>query len=123
MVKLTIASIEEKHGTRGAYWRLDTTQGWLSCFDKDLAAIFKDSIGVELDVEIKEKGNFKNAVGLATYPLVKPKQPESKAIVRKASDKDAMMCTSYVKDLVISGKSVEDAIKIIKQAKEAFSNE
>lgn len=126
-----------KHPTR-----FKTSEGWMSAFDTDLCKTLKEHVGTGIAVElnITEKGNFKNIMGILGYEentgeVTKIGKPADNKTFKKApsfsgDDKFTTMYVSYAKDLFINlndGKTaltekaiMDKAIAVIKQAKEAF---
>jgi len=137
-VNLKIEDFEDKKAQSGKrYTRFKTDQGWMSVFEKDLIEKLKDlegqyvSVGVAVD---KEKG-FKNIRAL--YGVTEEKiEEQTKEPVKKpqGSFGQVTMYTSYCKDVYIaleegqqnieikqaSTNLMKEAIKLVKQAREAF---
>ena len=60
---LEILEFEDKKTQAGkAYVRFKTSQGWISCFDKESCDELKKLCPGFADVELKQVGNFKNIV-------------------------------------------------------------
>ena len=120
---LSILDFEDKKTIAGArYTRFKTEDGWLSCFDTKTCDMLKNLESAS--VEIKESGDFKNIAkcyGSADGEVEAPIKTERPGEPVKSKNNFSTMYVSYVKDLVVAGKSVEEAIKVIKQAQEAFS--
>ena len=121
---ITVRSISSKTSKAGKeYWAIDTAQeGTITCFEKALVEDLK--VGNRYSVGIAQKDNWKNLrsiVGEVEGQINnKPEKVEGDKFVEARHAKDTSIYTSYVKDLVISGKELEEAIEIIKKAREAF---
>ncbi len=136
------------------YWRVKTSEGWMSCFDSVASGKLKDFIGKTACVEVAQSGDFQNikkCYGEADkaldeinkefyerYPDEKPevvKMGLTQVEHEKAHTKNnhATMYTSYAKDIfcalceivdketmVTNDEVMKEAIRIVKQAKEAF---
>ena len=73
-------------------------------------------VGDEVLCEFETKGKFTNLKGIDKVTTQKM-QPQAS----NEQNKNTTMYVSYVKDLVINGKTAEEAIEIIKKAKKEFS--
>jgi len=141
---LEIQDFDDKKTKAGKrFTRFKTNDGWMSCFDSDEIAKLKEYEGKFASVETKEAGEFQNIskcygavesnpVADGTWgggvPVVKP--GEFKAAKSTAP---ASMYVSYAKDIfcafvarIPAGEELaqslimEQSIKLVKAAKEAF---
>ena len=121
------------------------TDGWMSCFDSADILRLKDSAMKSLPINVKiiettkeingENVTFKNIKGVSSdspedIPVVKPGVPlahsvpqETKVlegIQQRSNSRNATMYVSYAKDLVVAGKTIEEALVIVNRAKEEF---
>ena len=150
MVKQTITisrcEMKERVG-KPSYLRCETSpEGWCSCFDseviKDLANPNHWNRPVSVDITVRENGQtWKNitkfhgvvAGEVASVPVVKPAEFVTETAPRKDKPSTTMY-TSYAKDIFNTmSNTVKDwsnvdmtaimneAIKLVKQAREAFS--
>ena len=135
---IEIKSFEEKKKKDGSnYLRVETSSGWASVFDNELAETIKNSVGKVLSVELTEKGNFKNITklygeGKGTAPTETPTTPTTTMPQANSDGKHTTMYVSYAKDLwicmqetkmcpEISEKAqMQIAIDLINHAREAF---
>lgn len=119
---LTIEDFEDKKSQAGKrYTRFKTSQGWMSCFEKDVIEKLKDSEGKNVRVVVavdKEKGftNIRKFLGDGNVNPEKVRDEQPKI----STDRNTSMYVAYVKDLVVAGKGLQDAINIVKQARDAF---
>ena len=51
---------DKKTKTGNRYTKFKTSEGYMACFDKDVAEAAKKYEGKEVNVEIKQQGDFKN---------------------------------------------------------------
>jgi len=87
-----------------------------------MADVLKNSINKDIDVEIQVKGEFRNIV-LVEGADNKPKVWEKPAYSPKTGNfSHTTMYVSYVKDLVVAGKTLAEAISIIKLARKEFED-
>lgn len=126
-VTIEIQDFEDKKSQAGKrYTRFKTDQGWMSAFDDDVIKSCKEAEKKLVDVEIAidaEKGfkNIRRFIGvskeqnLANIEVVKVGAPAP-----IAPRNDLTMYVSYAKDLIVAGKSYVEAIKIVKDLKEAL---
>lgn len=132
MVKsnINVEDFEDKkfgEGARaGRYTRFKTDQGWISSFDKPTIEKLKDSVGKFVSVEVFTDKNDKEKItkfyGKSEDEAEKINDSEvSKPTKSTKSTGSTTMYVSYVKDLIIAGKSLEQAIEIITAARAAFS--
>ena len=124
MVKLKIISCESKNGATGSFVRANTDQGWLSAFEEPAKGLILQSVGKELECEIADRQSgdkvYRNIVSakLCNGPNAVASVPQETKVI--SNDGPKSMYVSYVKDLVVAGKTIDEAIEIIKKAKEAF---
>ena len=101
---LTIISFEPKVTKMGKpYWRFNTNEGWLSCFDSVVSEQLKLKINQNVVVEKQEKDNFKNITKIYDEVVVEkvmitPNYPN----YITAENKYLTMYVSYAKDLFIA---------------------
>ena len=130
---LEIQDFEDKKTKAGKrFTRFKTNDGWMSCFDSDEIAKLKEYEGKWASVETKESGEFQNISkcygAVAEEDKIETAKPgEFKAAKSTAP---ASMYVSYAKDIFIclekaltdkNGPEImEQAITLVKQAKEAF---
>ncbi len=63
--KLTILNFEDKIAKNKArFTRFETGRGWMSCWDKGLCETLKDLVDKDVVVEIIQKGDFQNIMGI-----------------------------------------------------------
>lgn len=74
-------------------------------------------LGDEILCEFETKGKFTNLKAIEKVINQQIMQPQAS----NEQNKNTTMYVSYVKDLVVSGKSLEEAIKIVKEAIKEFS--
>ena len=132
-VAVIIEDYEDKKASNGRrYTRFKTSDGWMSCFEKDVIDNLKEKEGEQVTVSIAidpEKG-FKNirsivkadveVVDSKGEPVVKPKN----IVVKNTTT----MYVSYAKDIfcelytpeVEPAKIMELAISMVLQAKKVF---
>ena len=139
-MQININEKEHKVGKASGkpYMRFNTSQGWMSCFDKDLCEKLSEvtGTGVPVEVEVKEKGDFKNIVAMIGIAEDNPTKPSDNKTFAKAptattNDKATTMYTSYAKDIYVSMNKddtaltkkalMDEAISLVKQAQKAFS--
>ena len=123
-IELEIIEFEDKTAKTGReYTRFKTSDGWMSCFEKELIADLKKAIGhrVICNIAVDEDKGFKNIRGCEG--LASENQQIAGVPVQKVSvevDKKTAMYVSYCKDLIVSGMDEENAIKTIKNIQKAF---
>lgn len=113
-----IKTMEGKTGNK--YFLIETEMGKLSSFDKDIVAELQKFIGksVKITYAVTSQGFMNLKSFIADEPVKEEK------IEEKKEDKQSRMASisaSYVKDLVVAGKSVDEAIEIVKKAFAAFN--
>ena len=137
-VNLKIEDFEDKKTKADKrYTRFKTSDGWMSAFGTDTIEKLKQNVGKVCCVEIAvdEASGFKNLrkfIGLATETTTQMTEPQS-GIVTPAVERpgetpskyngQTAMYVSYAKDIFTSarGTTMEDAIALVKKAKEAFN--
>ena len=122
---ISIKLIEQRQSQQGkTYWSIETDQGKMTCFEKDIAEQLQKAqfAGVRAAVSVVEKNGFVNIRKVVDVLTSLPAEVEDKGekFTEARAAKDTSIYTSYVKDLVISGMKLEDAIKAVKQIREAF---
>lgn len=101
---LKIIKAEESPSANGKMIKLDTNDGKIGCFTKEIFSELLANVGKVVSVEVVEKGKFKNIIDF--YGPAK----EDAAVVEKVpfydekKSKQATMVLSYVKDLCVAGK-------------------
>ena len=111
------------------YFKVDTDQGIMSCFEDKIAGTLSLNIGKSMNVEVQVSGDkqqFKNIRRICADvktekpnlallpPIVQDKFSEAR------EEKNRTMYVSYVKDLVISGMPYQKAVEIIKAVIKEF---
>ncbi len=144
---LLIEDYEDKKTKDGKrYVRFKTSEGWMSCFDSvsnDALKAFENKTACCEVVESGDFSNIKKCYGVAeeisesipSIPDQKPEVVKPGEVVPKNNvvGKNATMYTSYAKDVFVAmttGREpttidqakigMEQAIALVKQAKEAF---
>jgi len=108
---LTIISFEPKVTKMGKpYWRFNTNEGWLSCFDSVVSEQLKLKINQNVVVEKQEKDNFKNITKIydevvVDKVMITPNYPN----YITAENKHLTMYVSYAKDIFINIIDTEQA--------------
>jgi hypothetical protein len=128
---LEILEFEDKKTQAGKrYTRFKTDQGWMSCFDKDSCEKLKEQEGNNVKCEVTEQNGFKNIkkfLGDAGESEDNEPSDERKVshepIMSKFDSFPVSMKVSYAKDLIVAGKSQDEAVKIVKALEEAFKPE
>ena len=129
---IEIIDFEDKITKAGkTYGRFKTSEGWVSCFDVKSCVMLKGLKGKSASVELIEQGDFKNIkkcygeAGNEDANVEVVKIGDTKA----SNNKNATMYTSYAKDIFThiyaaesmnSQEKMQEAITLVKQAKEAF---
>jgi len=138
---LEILEFEDKKTQAGKrYTRFKTSDGWMSCFDKDSCEKLKDCEGKTVSLEIAEVNGFKNIkkyLGKASDDEDNGAKSERKPHYETAKPafNQASMYVSYAKDLWMTCMPIakpatkeegttlmENCIKLVQQAKEAFED-
>ena len=142
-IKLT--GVNEKTSKNNRQYRqYETGDGFMSCFETDVCTELNKHIGRFVEVEVEERNGFKNITkyhGVASDEFLKSLKPEIKTsdtFAEARASKDQSMYTSYAKDVFIELMDkiaphmekadqpiatevlMNEAIKLVKQAKEAF---
>jgi hypothetical protein len=128
---LEILEFEDKKTQAGKrYTRFKTNEGWMSCFDKKSCEDLKEQEGNTVSCDVTEQNGFKNIkkfLGEAGESEDNEPAEERKVshepVISKNESFPASMKVSYAKDLIIAGKSQEEAVKIVKALEEAFKPE
>jgi|25BtaG_2_1085352.scaffolds.fasta_scaffold11727_1 cupin superfamily acireductone dioxygenase involved in methionine salvage len=147
--ELKIIEVELKESKEGrAYHRFKTSEGWMSCFEKDVVDDLKQAIGGYALVEVAERGNFKNIVKIVprdpryseeseNYKATHKEHPQVTKARALIDDKPSFY-VSYAKDVFIAlcnrkwsddpkldntKEMMQEAIDLIKQARKAFSQD
>ena len=134
---LVINSIEEQTSktTGHKFWILKSDDESFSCFKKDVVDKLKESLGDNVIVETLARGDYKNIIKFiepADEKIENP-QPKINHFTEARASKDQMMLTSYTKDIFCCLTAIEPevnikatmkaAIKLIKQARNAFGGD
>jgi len=124
-MEIKIIDVEQKTSKTGStYNRFKTSHGWMSCFEEGCVAKLKENIGNIINVTIAERNGFKNIVGVGdvvtgslNVPVITPgmKIPSDNAFNNE--NRDLMMLTSYVKDLVVAGTETTEAVNVVMSAR------
>lgn len=92
--------------------------------EKEIAYFDENDRLVKTTREVEERGNFKNITAISNpdqTKIVGPKRVYDVETPKTSPSRETTMYTSYVKDLVVSGKTIEEAIELVKQARDSFS--
>ena len=131
---IQIEEVEDKTTKAGKkYKRFKTSVGWVSCFDSVAFEALTKLVGFNAEVELVEKGEFKN-ISACYGTDAGEAQVEVKKVPQetKVSNKShTTMYVSYAKDIFCALESrqtegietkelMNQAIELVKQAKEAF---
>lgn len=123
-----VKGVKAMTGASGnAYFLIETSFGNLSSFDKELVGELQKFIGksVKVTYKVTPKGFMNLKSFIAENEEVKEEKISDEEKEEKTAEarkqKNITIYTSYVKDLVIAGKPLEEAIKIVKEAIIAFS--
>jgi len=139
MGKQTVKLIdfEDKESQAGKpYTRFNTSDGWMSCFEKGLIVKLKEVMNQDIVIDMRESedGAFKNIRGYfpkEKVKVVKVGVPQETKVSGKYDP--TTMYVSYAKDILVaminrtqagsidSESMMEVAIGLVKQAREAFS--
>ena len=126
MEKIKILNFETKISTTGKpYFRVNTSQGFMSVFDNETMIKLPNNIGKEVFAEIVPSldGKYKNIRSIKDEEVKTPEKSST------SSDDKPSFYVSYAKDIYIAflgmgdkcpEKPMETAISVIKQAREAF---
>jgi len=107
---LEILDFEDKKSKAGQrYTRFQTNDGWMSCFDKNVAEALKEFEGKTASVEVAESGEFKNikkCYGKESDEDSEEVEVEKIGEVKKSSQNGLKsqnaMYVSYAKDLAVA---------------------
>jgi len=114
---LKILVIEDKVTQSGReYIRVNTSEGWLSCFDTVTIEKLKEMGTGTGSFEVIEAGEYKNIKKM--YDVVE--DGKVNAPVQKIGTAHTTMYVSYVKDLIVAGKTPAEAIELIKKIRNEF---
>jgi len=106
-MKVFVKAIEERVSSTGkTFWSLDTNQGKMSIWDSGIATEIKD-VGVqrEFELNVEEKGNFKNVTGITGQKTEKvSSEGSSEPKTAITGNNAALLCMQYAKDLAVAGK-------------------
>lgn len=123
---LEILEFEDKKTQAGKrYTRFKTSEGWMSCFNKKSCEDLKEQEGNTVSCDVIEQGNFKNIkkfLGEESQDGNNEPEQEKKLShepVKKEFNQTSMY-VSYAKDLIVAGKGYEEALKIVRDLKDAF---
>lgn len=125
---LEIIDFEDKKTQGGKrYTRFKTDQGWMSCFDTASCDELKKFEGKTASVETAQSGEFSNikkCFGAGDGDSedkkeVEVERPQAKSKMPTGFNQTAMY-VSYAKDLVVAGKTFNEAIKIIQDLQKVF---
>ena len=118
---IKITGIEEAVSQAGkSYWKVQTNNGLMSCFDKLI--IDKIEVGKVYEAEVisSKDGVFKNIrkISSSEYPVESIESVNKFTEAREA--KNTAMYISYAKDLIISGMKPDEAILTVKKLIDSF---
>lgn len=104
---LEILEFEDKKTKAGKrFTRFKTSEGWMSCFDKDSCEKLKDFEGKTARVEIMEANGFKNIrkfLGASSDGEEKEVKEEKKSTIKEVKNEFPIsMKVAYAKDLFIA---------------------
>ena len=108
---LEILEFEDKKTKAGKrYTRFKTSEGWMSCFDKDSCEKLKDVEGKKVSVEIVEANGFKNIRKFLGEAENEDEEEKSSGenVSRKFDSFPVSMKVSYAKDLFCAEISRHD---------------
>ena len=100
-----------------------------SCFDSKVYDELNKRINEFVSIELSQ-GEFTNITAFygPAPEIIRPEEfkgtepkPSSRGTEPKPSYRDTAFYVSYAKDLIVSGKTVKEAIKAVQELKEAFS--
>jgi len=132
---INVLSINKKTSKTGTeFFVVETKDGNMTVWDENLAKSLMASIGKDVLAEIQTNGEFKNIRGVEGAEAVEgsiniPSAPVNNnynkySIPNKfasaKADKTKSILTSYAKDLIISGKTEEESIALVKRLMESF---
>ena len=137
MIKnLEVQGFEPKVKSNGVpYWRFQTNEGWIACFDKATCEELKALKGKFAEVETKDS-NYKNHQGEEVksqlilsckgeagrgedvVEVVKPGVSQQE--IKVSNKAHTTMYVSYGKDLINNGMTKEEAVNTIQYLREAF---
>ena len=120
---LEIIDFEDKKTQAGKrYTRFKTSDGWISCFDTTTCDELKKFEGKTAQVETAQSGEFSNIKKCLGVGDKANEDSQEVEVVKPQAKKPAFnqnaMYVSYAKDLIVAGKTKEEAIKIIQQLRE-----
>ena len=120
---LEIIDFEDKKTQAGKrYTRFKTSDGWMSCFDTATCDELKKFEGKTAQVETAQSGEFSNIKKCLGVGDGSSEDSQEVEVVKPQAKKPAFnqnaMYVSYAKDLIVAGKTKEEAIKIIQQLRE-----
>ena len=106
------------------YTRFNTSEGWVSAFDDEVIEKLKQAENKNAEVELVEsdKGfkNIRNVYNITTETKTQQTEKQDEKLLPKGKYNPTSMYVSYVKDLVVAGKTLDEAIEIIKKAQNSF---
>lgn len=115
-----VQSNERKSGANGDFAKLNINGQWISFFPPSAEAAFKIKTGSTVQVDFTEKGQYKNGKsitlvsGLTDSTIQSTTQDSvgfSNGGLPKGSNES--MILSYVKDMMVSGATPENAVDAI----------
>ena len=131
---LEILEFEDKKTQAGKrYTRFKTNEGWMSCFDKKSCEDLKEQEGNTVSCDVTEQNGFNNIKKFLgersedeeteSNEPSQEKKSGSVPVMGKSESFPVSMKVSYAKDLIVAGKTQEEAVKIVKALEEAFKPE
>jgi hypothetical protein len=115
-----IRGVGIKEGKSGnKYFSIETDKGTVTCFEKAITDELQKNVGKRVKVEIvaNERGfkNLRKFLGVAAEAQAEqPAAAKAETFAEARAEKNKSMYVAYCKDLVIAGKSVEEAVDIVK---------
>ena len=128
-IECKILGFEERVSQKGGkYWRFETSNGFLNCFDSSVADEVKEFVDGMCTLAVQEsKNGYKHIIGIADG---KPMNKPTTRMETPENDKYKAMYVSYAKDIFISlyengmegdpYELMKFATDLIKQTKDAF---
>lgn len=127
---IQINGLEEATSKAGkTYWKVQTSDGSMSCFEKSIADELVVGERVTIEVISSADGKFKNIRKICNkvpmekvgYEAPVPMENKHDKFAQARAEKNTTMYVAYAKDLVVAGMNGEEAIKTIKSFIEEFS--
>ena len=124
---LQVETIVQKTAkNKNPFWVLTTSNGDMTCWNKEVVDEIKKTLGNDIEVEVEREGKYTNIVKFCRSDEVKTEKVENKP----KQNGNAMMLTSYAKDIFIAMVTTEEresmtdtmrfAVELVKQARDSF---